>query len=205
MGDLERQHNFPETISKDTINHLPLIRYKGEINLVNSDQALEQAIRALRREKTLGFDTETRPTFHKGQSYPLALLQLAAPDTVYLFQLRYLKSLDLLSSILSDPAIIKAGVAIHDDIKKLKELCDFQPGGFLELSSVSQKLGIVNTGLRSLCAIFLNSRVSKGAQVTNWGRSQLTNSQINYAATDAWVSLRIYQSFEELDLLNNEK
>jgi len=205
VGDSGQQNIFPKSVSKAAVNRLPLVRYKGEINLINNDRELEIAVQALQREKVLGFDTETRPTFRKGQFYPLALLQLAAPKSVYLFQLRDLKSLELLSPILSDAETIKAGVAIHDDIKKLKELCDFQPAGFLELSSISQKLGIVNTGLRSLFAIFLNSRVSKGAQVSNWSRRQLTKSQINYAATDAWVSLRLYQRFEELNLLDNEK
>ena len=205
VGDSEQQNIFPKSVSKEAINRLPLGRYKGEINLINNDRALEIAVQSLQREKVLGFDTETRPTFHKGQSYPLALLQLATPNSVYLFQLRDLESLELLSPILSNAQIIKAGVAIHDDIKKLKELCNFQPAGFLELSSISQKLGIVNTGLRSLFAIFLSSRVSKGAQVSNWSRRQLTKSQINYAATDAWVSLRLYQRFEELNLLDNKK
>lgn len=205
MDDIDRNHSFPTSISKEAVNRLPLGRYKGEIHLVNNTRGLEKAAQALQSEQVLGFDTETRPTFRKGQSYPLSLIQLAAGKAVYLFQLRHLDSLDLLSPILSDPGIIKAGVAIHDDIKKLRERTDFQLNGFVELSSLSQKLNIVNTGLRNLSAIFLNSRVSKGAQITNWSRRELTKAQINYAATDAWVSLKLYQRFEELNLLKNSK
>ncbi len=184
---------------------MPLIRYKGEIRLVDNEKALEKAVQSLEREKVLGFDTETRPTFRRGQSYPLALLQLAGTKMVYLFQLNFLDSLKPLNALLSDPGIIKAGIAIHDDIRKLREITEFIPAGFLELSSISQKLDIVNTGLRSLSAIFLNRRVSKGAQVTNWNRRQLTHAQINYAATDAWVSLKLHQRFEELKLLDNNE
>ncbi len=205
VGDEARNNNFPDYISKEEVNRLPLIRYKGEIHLVDNESALEKAVQSLEGEKALGFDTETRPTFHRGQTYPLALLQLAGNEAVYLFQLNFLDSLQRLIPILSNPDIIKAGVAIHDDIRKLCEITEFEPGGFLELSSVSQKLNIVNTGLRSLSAIFLNTRVSKGAQITNWNRRKLSHAQINYAATDAWVSLKLYQRFEELNLLNNHK
>ena len=205
VGEAERKKGFPNFISKETVNRLPLIRYKGEIRLVDNESALEKAVQSLACEKVLGFDTETRPTFRRGQSYPLALLQLAGAKVVYLFQLNFLDSLDHLIPLLSDPGIIKAGVAIHDDIRKLCEITEFKPAGFLELSSISQKLDIVNTGLRSLSAIYLNTRVSKGAQVTNWNRRQLNKAQINYAATDAWVSLKLYQRFGELNLLDNNK
>ena len=205
VGEAERKKGFPNFISKEAINRLPLIRYKGEIRLVDNESGLEKAVLALGCEKVLGFDTETRPTFRRGQSYPLALLQLAGAKVVYLFQLNFLDSLDHLIPLLSDPGIIKAGVAIHDDIRKLREITEFKPAGFLELSSISQKLDIVNTGLRSLSAIFLNTRVSKGAQVTNWNRRQLTRAQIKYAATDAWVSLKLHQRFGELNLLGNNK
>ena len=205
VDEAERKKGYPNFISKEDVNQLPLTRYKGEIRLVDNESALEKAVQSLECEKVLGFDTETRPSFRRGQSYPLALLQLAGAKVVYLFQLNFLDSLDLLIPLLSDSGIIKAGVAIHDDIRKLREITEFKPAGFLELSSISQKLDIVNTGLRSLSAIFLNTRVSKGAQITNWSRRQLSHAQINYAATDAWVSLKLHQRFEELNLLDNHK
>ena len=100
--------------------------------------------------------------------------------------------------MLSDPKIIKAGVAIHDDIRKLVELDTFKPAGIVEISDITQKLGIINTGLRSLAAIFLKRRISKGAQITNWNRKQLSETQIKYAATDAWISRELYICLSKL-------
>lgn len=183
----------PRTISKDELNRLPLSRYEGEVGLIADVATARQALDTLGREAILGFDTESRPTFKKGQKYPVALLQLAGAETVYLFQLASLTDVyPEITALLENPAIIKAGVAIRDDIKKLQELHDFQPGGFVEIADISQQAGIVNTGLRALVGLFLGFRISKGAQVSNWSRRNLTEAQITYAATDAWVSRELY-------------
>lgn len=195
---------FPATVDKTAINHLPLFRYDGPITLVSSQDGVRPAIEVLAESPVLGFDTETRPTFQKGQSFPPALLQLAGHDHVFLFQLAKLDDLAPLFRILSDPDVLKVGIALHDDVKKLQSLLEFPPCGFLELSTLSTKAGIVNTGLRALSAILLGSRVSKGAQVTNWSRSQLTAAQIQYAATDAWVSRVLYVKMLELGMVPEE-
>jgi ribonuclease D len=146
----------------------------------------------LRDETLLGFDTESRPSFRRGDNHPVALLQLAGVERVFLFQLQLLDNLDPLFSLLADPAIRKAGVAIRDDIRKLRDLAEFSQANFVEISDLSRRLEVNNTGLRSLCAMFLGFRVSKGAQVTNWARRDLAENQIAYAATDAWVSRLLY-------------
>lgn len=180
------------TISKEEVNRLPLIRYNGKVEVVASCRDVATALKSLRQEKLLGFDTETRPTFRKGENHHPALIQLAASDVVYLFQLHRLASFSSLMELLSNGDIKKAGVAVENDIRKLNQLCSFTPAGFIELSTLSKQIGIKNTGLRSLAAIVLNFRVSKGAQITNWGRKELTDSQIRYAATDAWISRLLY-------------
>jgi hypothetical protein len=187
----------PVTISKDEVNRLPLVRYNGEIRLVRTPTELSGALRNLRKETLLGFDTETRPSFRKGQSHLPSLVQLAGEDTVYLFQLNQLNGSKALNRIYSNSRIIKAGIAIRDDIRKLHEMSPFKPLGFHEISDISQSLGIINTGLRSLAAMFLRCRISKGAQITNWSRRDLTPAQIRYAATDAWISRRLYAHFAE--------
>lgn len=158
------------------------------------------AVAELRREKILGFDTETRPSFRRGKSYPPALLQLGGAEKVYLFQLLKLEDPTPALDILADPNIIKVGVAIRDDVRKLRERQDFRPGGFIELADITHKRDIVNTGLRSLAAIFLGVRISKGAQVSNWSRDHLSDAQTVYAATDAWISREIYMRLRELGL-----
>jgi ribonuclease D len=185
-------------ITKEEINALPMRAYEGPVVLVESDDQLEPAIAALRKECVLGFDTETRPSFKRGQVYPAALLQLGAAETVYLFQLLKLEKIDPLWDLLGDPQIIKAGVAIADDIKKLQERQAFQPAGFKEIANYTQAAGILNTGLRSLAGLLLNFRISKRAQVSNWARDDLSEAQIQYAATDAWVSRQLYLHMQEL-------
>lgn len=192
--------SFLTTIGKEDINNLPLYRYKGEVVVVSRQADVEDAVAALRTETILGFDTETRPSFRRGQNHPAALLQLAGASRVYLFQLLQLQDLQPLIDLLTLENVLKVGVAIRDDIRKLQDKDPFRPGGFVELADITQKAGVVNTGLRSLSAIFLGVRVSKGAQVSNWSKTELTEAQINYAATDAWISRSIYMRLLELGL-----
>jgi hypothetical protein len=180
------------SISRDEINRLPLFKYEGQIHLIQTDSQAAVAVNELRRERVLGFDIETRPTFRKGESYPPALLQLAGSSAVYVFQLLQLQDLKWFSDLFSDAGIIKAGVSLDHDIRKLRERQDFQDAGFVELSALSDAAGIKNNGLRGLAAILLKLRISKGAQRSNWSRPDLTREQIVYAATDAFISREIY-------------
>lgn len=184
-------------IDKAAINRLPLKAYEGPIILAADQVSMEAAVASLKTEGLLGFDTESRPAFKKGESYGVSLLQLAGSNAVYLFQLTRYQDLTPLFALLEDPSIVKAGVAIHDDVRKLNELRPFKPGGFVEIADITQKSGIVNTGLRSLTAFFLGFRISKRAQVSNWARQKLTSAQIQYAATDAWTSRRLYECCQQ--------
>jgi hypothetical protein len=180
------------SISRDEINKLPLFKYEGQIHLIQTDSQVAAAVSELRRESVLGFDIETRPTFQKGESYPPALLQLAGSSAVYVFQLLQLQDVKWFADLFSDAGIIKAGVSLDHDIRKLRERQDFQDAGFVELSALSDAAGIKNNGLRGLAAILLKLRISKGAQRSNWSRPDLTREQIVYAATDAFISREIY-------------
>jgi ribonuclease D len=164
---------------------------------VARDEDLDAAVRALRREAILGFDTESRPAFRKGESYPPAVVQLAGAKAVYVFQLADLTRKRKLFSLLSSGKLLKVGVALGYDIRKLQEIQDFTPRGFTDLETLTDARGIRNNGLRSLAAAVLGVRISKGAQRSNWGRTPLTPKQITYAATDAWVSREIYLALQE--------
>ena len=180
------------SISKEKINTLPIFKYNGKIHLIQTDTQAAAAVKELRRERVLGFDIETRPAFQKGESYPPALLQLAGASTVYVFQLLQLRDLKGVRDIFSNAGIVKAGVSLDHDLKKLRERQTFQAAGFVELSELSDRAGIQNNGLRGLAAILLGIRISKGAQRSNWSRSDLSRDQILYAATDAFISREIY-------------
>ncbi|MBN1403687.1 MAG: 3'-5' exonuclease domain-containing protein 2 [Opitutales bacterium] len=204
MGNKPQEPSFPTTITKEVINELPLSRYEGPIELVHTPGQIRVAVAELKKEKILGFDTETRPSFKRGRNYPPALLQLGGAEKVYLFQLLKIEDITPVLEILSDPDIIKCGVAIRDDVRKLREEKDFIPAGFVELADITQKADILNTGLRSLAGIFLGVRISKGAQVSNWSRDNLSEAQTVYAATDAWISREIYVKLKELGLADEE-
>ena len=192
----ETTENLPvekRKISKAEINELPLIAWEGEIQILESAEEMEAAASILANESHLGFDTETRPSFKKGDYYPPALIQLATEHCVYLFRISETETFDPLLPILESPDILKTGVAIKDDVKELRAIEDFTPNGFVEIADITVKLGYENRGLRALAGLLMQGRISKAAQVTNWARPKLDNKQVRYAATDAWISREIYR------------
>ncbi len=188
-------------ISKAEINELPMQAYEGKILLFKNESEAEVAAQKLLKETLLGFDTETRPAFRKGESYDPSLLQLATEDIVYLFQIQQCGLTPSLIKVLSSPDIIKAGVAIDRDISELQAMEPFEADGFIELAIPAKKARIKNLGLRGLTAILFGFRISKKEQVSNWARAELTESQKTYAATDAWLGRKIYRAFEENGLV----
>ena len=180
------------SISKKEINALPLKHYTGAIHVIDSDAKMIAAARCLAREKVLGFDTETRPAFKKGESYSPSLLQLASGDGVYIFQIGRINSYEPLAGILADRNLLKAGIGVAEDIKKLKRILPFEPSGFIGLAGMAAKAGIKNAGLRGLAALLFGFRISKQTQCSRWDAPTLARAQIVYAATDAWICREIY-------------
>lgn len=185
-------------ISKTEINGLPRKTYTGSIHVIDSDAKMRAAVQHILSEKVLGFDTETRPAFKKGESYPASLIQLAAGDRVYIFQLKHIKSYEPIAGILNDKKVLKAGIAVSDDIKKLNDLFPLGSSGFVELAEVASKAGIKNAGLRGLAALLFGFRISKTTKCSRWDASILTHEQIVYAATDAWVCRELYFALHDI-------
>lgn len=188
----KRKLSMTNRISKEYINTLPIIRFDGDVVMVTSEQQADDALKRLVEETWLGFDTESKPSFTKGTSYPVSLVQFSTEDTAYLFQLKKTGFTDGLVEILENKRIKKIGVGIKTDIAKLQELRPFIPGGFVDLSELAAAKGIIQVGVRGLTARYLNKRLPKTAQKTNWARSELTMKQQIYAASDAWICLKIY-------------
>lgn len=185
-------------ITKAEINEKPLLEYTGPYSVIQTDAEMQKVLPLLKKETLLGFDTETRPAFRKGESYLPSLLQLGGESQVWMFQLQKLSDLGPLFTVLADPAIVKAGVAISRDVQELRDLLEFQPAGFMDVGKMAEKLFFRNTGLRPLSALLLDGRISKGAQVSNWATDVLSQKQEVYAATDAWVSRKLYLALKEL-------
>jgi ribonuclease D len=192
-------------ISKDEINQLPMKQYEGPIHLVRTLKEAEQAAEKLKQEPLLGFDTETRPTFRVGEYYQPSLLQLATATEVFLFQIKLTGLTKGLCDVLSRPDIIKTGVSIRSDVSELRKLSAFEPAGFVELAEHAKKAHIKNLGLRGLAALLLGFRVSKREQTSNWAKNELTESQLRYAATDAWLGREIYLHMDGLGLIKKAR
>ena len=192
---------FPERLTKEHIRALPVSSFDGKIHLITNINDLTDAVKTLRKNSVLGFDTETRPVFRKGVQHDVSLLQLSTSKEAFLFRLNHLGFPNELVEILEDSSILKVGIAILDDVRGLKKLSNFKPEGFIELADIASDLGIVTCGLRNLAAIFLGVRITKKAQLTNWERPVISSKQSLYAATDAWICLKMYIFLERENLL----
>lgn len=193
--------DLPREISREAMLELPIRRYEGEIRLVETVQALERAAADIFQEPAIGFDTETRPAFRKGESHPPALAQVATARAVYLFPLQRLDFSATLAELLAERAIVKAGVALGEDLRQLQSLFAFEPAAVTDLGHVAKRHGLKQTGVRNLAGIFLGARITKGAKTTNWAARRLTSQQMTYAATDAWICRELYLKFQELALV----
>lgn len=193
---------FKISVEPSEIENLPLGLFPGETIVIDKPGLeFEKAIFYLRRQKILGFDTESRPVFSPGQhNNGVALLQLSGPKRAYLFRMQEMGLRRGLRSILSSKSIIKVGAAVLDDIHGLQKLYGFTPGGFVDLQKIAWEWGIRDKSVKKLAANILGCRISKAQQLSNWEAPQLSPSQINYAATDAWVCREMY-----LKLLECEK
>ena len=188
-------------LSKTEINSLPLRYYNGPIRIIQTAEQAKDASTILIKEKLLGFDTETRPAFNKGQSYLPSLLQLAGTKVVYLFQLSKCGLPDSITNLLSNVNIIKSGVAIDQDLIELQQILNFKPGGFIDLGDIARSNGLPHHGLRGLAAFLLNFRISKSVRTSNWSANQLTKKQIKYAATDAWLGRELYLQYKQINVI----
>lgn len=186
---------YKETISKEELEELPLLSFEGEIVIVDSKDKLREAINYLSQFPYLGFDTETKPSFKKGEINHVALLQLSTGERAFLFRLNRQDLSRKIISILSNPSILKAGIAIRDDVKVLQAKKKFVPAGFIELQDEAKDRGINCFSLKKLSGIVLGFKISKAQQLSNWEAGELTEAQLRYAATDAWISYKIYEHF----------
>ena len=195
--------HYPESISKEELQALPLLTFQGKIHLIEDHSTANHCLNILSKEAVLGFDTEKKPTFHKGSYHPTALVQLSTDEEAFLFRVNKIGIPPGLISIFEDKEIKKVGVSIRDDVQELLKVTEFDPDGFVELIDITQSIGIKNSGVRNLSGIFLQQRVSKNQQTSNWENETLTKAQQLYAAADAWVPYTIYTMLDSKGFVYN--
>lgn len=181
------------TIDKGVLCNLPIAEYTGKIVLVDKPEKVEEAIEALKKAPIIGFDTETRPSFRKGLTYKVALIQLSTDNCCYLFRTNEIGYPDDLKELLEDPNKLKVGLSLHDDFHNLRKVMEIEPAGFIDLQNFVKNYKIADNSLSKLYGILFKERISKAQRLSNWEAPELTQAQQIYAAMDAYACVRIYK------------
>lgn len=184
---------------KHKISQLPRAIFEGRIYVITTAAEAEKAVKFLLSEKILGIDTETRPSFKKGQLHTVALLQVATRDVCVLFRLNFTGMTKAIISFLEDTTVPKVGLSLHDDILSLHRRAEFNPGYFIDLQQHVGELGIKDLSLQKLYANLFGEKISKNMQLSNWEADILSERQKLYAATDAWACINIYDELLRLE------
>ena len=185
-------------IAKADVAQMPAALFQGRIIVIHSTADVEKAVNYLKSFPIVGIDTETRPSFAKGRTYDVSLLQISTEDTCFLFRLNYIGMPQALIDLLQDARQLKVGLSLKDDIHSLHRKHSFEPQGFLDLQQYVKTLGIEAQSLQKIYALLFGEKISKSQRLTNWEADVLTDRQKGYAATDAWACIRIYKHLEEV-------
>lgn len=184
---------FNQSITKDEIALLPVEEFKERIIVIQTEEDAEKAVRYLSDFDVVGFDTETRPTFRKGSSNKVALMQISTYEVCFLFRLNIIGIPTSLKNFLLNPALKKIGLSLKDDFNAIRKRCEIDPLGFIDLQNYVVRFGITDASLQKIFAILFGKRISKGQRLTNWEAEALTINQQKYASLDAWACLLIYE------------
>lgn len=189
--------SYQTTISKDSISNLPTAAFEGKIIVVHSESELEAAIGYLSQQELIGFDTETKPSFAKGQVHKVALLQLSTVDTCFLIRLNALGIPQSLVALLNNTQVTKVGLSLRDDFKALNRRAHVHHESFIDLQDMVLEYGITDQSLQKIYAILFGKRISKAQRLSNWEAPELSTAQQVYAATDAWACHQIYRKLKQ--------
>ena len=184
--------------NKEAIHELPQVLFTGRIIVITSEKKAEKAVDFLLKQSILGVDTETRPVFRKGQSYKVSLLQVATHDTCFLFRLNILGFFFSIKRLLENTETKMIGLSWHDDLLALHKRSDFKKGNFIDLQDIIGDLGIKDLSLQKLYANIFRQKISKRQRLTNWNNETLSEKQKQYAATDAWACIQLYEEIMRL-------
>jgi ribonuclease D len=188
---------YIESITKEEIAQLPIEEFTGRIILIDTEKDAEKAVSYLYKFPIIGFDTETRPSFKKGQHNKISLMQISTANTCFLFRLNHIGIPDVLKDFLSDSQVMKIGLSLRDDFGAMNKRVEIKPANFVDLQNMVGAYGIKEASLQKIYAIMFNKKISKGQRLTNWDAEILTDAQQKYAALDAWACLKIYNQLKE--------
>lgn len=183
---------------KKLISSLPRVLFEGRIIIILNEQDAEKAVNYLLSQDILGIDTETKPTFRKGQSNQVALLQVSSKDCCFLFRLNRIGLSPSIKRLLEDRSVPKIGLSLHDDMRMLQKRAKFTPGKYIEIQNQVKEIGIEDLSLQKIYANIFGQKIAKTQQLSNWEADSLTEAQQRYAATDAWACIMIHEELNRL-------
>ncbi|MCI8998124.1 MAG: 3'-5' exonuclease domain-containing protein 2 [Muribaculaceae bacterium] len=197
-------NSFSISISKAQLSELPTVEFPGAITVIETLPDASKALEFLSKQRAVGFDTETKPNFRKGQTNTVSLIQISTLDHSYLFRLNKLGFCDDLKKFIESDSVVKVGLSLKDDFHMLHKLAEFEPRNFVDLQSVVKSFHIADSSLQKIYGILFNGRISKSQRLSNWEAAQLSAGQMIYASIDAWACLKIYNhltsgSFEPME------
>ena len=178
---------------KPTIATLKRVVYHGKIVVINTPDEAEAAVDYLLSQPVLGLDTETRPSFTKGRHFKCSLLQVASKSICFLFRLNHIGMCPAVMRLLGDKTVTKVGLAWKNDLLALREVGEYEPGTFVDLQDMVREIGIEDQSLVKIYANLFGERISKADRLSNWERDNLKDTQMIYAAIDAWACVQIYE------------
>lgn len=180
---------------KHEIAKMPRAFFDGDIKVITTAEEADEAVEFLLNQKILGVDTETRPSFQKGVSHKVCLLQVSTEDICFLFRLNHTGLTPSIIKLLTDKSVPKIGLSWHDDLHQLHVRGAFEPGWFIELQDVASDFGVQDMSLQKLYANLFHQKISKTQRLSNWEVEPLKEAQKVYAATDAWACIQLYREF----------
>ena len=186
------------SITKEELSEMPRVEYNGVVRVVDTAAEMKKAVSILKKYDILGFDTESKPTFKKGATIHVSLIQIAAEDICFLFRLNYIGMVTPVISLLSNTDVPMVGLSWHDDLAALQKRMEFKPGLFIDIQDIIGDIGIEDKSLQKLYANIFKQKISKRQRLTNWDADVLSDKQMSYAATDAWACVRLYKEILKL-------
>ena len=183
---------------KKSIAELPTVTFPGKTVVVMSESEAEKAVDFLLSNDILGVDTETRPSFKKGESHMVSLLQASTSNICFLFRLNHIGITPAILRLLENTTVPMVGLSLHDDMLSLHKRVGFTPGNFIDLQDLVGELGIEDLSLQKLYANLFHQKISKRQRLTNWDSDVLNDKQKAYAALDAWACINLYKEILRL-------
>lgn len=183
---------------------MPKVLFPGRIFVIYTESDAEKAVAYLKDQRIVGVDTETRPSFKRGTTHKVALLQISTQDTCFLFRLNRIGMPDSLQEFLMSDTL-KIGLSLKNDFNSLRKRQDMHPdrGNWIELQEYVGKFGIEDRSLQKIYANLFGEKISKNQRLSNWEADVLSEGQKLYAATDAWACVEIYNCLSELESTGN--